>query len=493
MIDALCCNASTRATSVVELQLNNCFERGYSSIFRSIGEFHKPRSMSKEQSETEKTLTKVKQKLQTELIKHLPEQTVYPFAIDTTPTPRCYAKTLTDRHYVHQSTPVPGQKPITVGHTYSAVCYLAEAHWAVPLSIERVASKDNKILKGVQQLTSIAGHEHFKNALLAAGADSAYCCAAAICEAHSQDNIVLICRMKNNRVVYKRWEGAKKKGKGRPKKYGDKCHLSEELGTADSSVILNEITKKGKSIQIHIDSWADHLLRGERDYPLDDKPVRIIKVSVCDKKGHPIYRRPLWLCVSGKQAHTLSLEAIYRYYSQRFDIEYFFKLGKTRLLMNTFQTPETGNEENWMQFVMVATHMLYHAKPLAEQVYRPWERPKAKRVNTTAKTPFQVFRAMPEIISQVGTPACLPKKRGIPAGRKESTTMEKRPIQPIVRKSKLKNDQLSIKLGVREKQRVLNLSINSDSTHDEPKPTISRETLLQKIQTKVEGLGIEMA
>lgn len=449
--------------------------------------------MSQEQSKTERMLPKVKQKLQTELIGHLPKQTVCPFAIDTTPTPRRYAKTLTDRHYTHQSTPVPGQKPITIGHTYSTICYLADDHWALPLSIERVASKDNKVLKGVQQLTEISQHEHFKDSLVVCGADSAYSCASAICTSYSQENVILISRMKNNRVVHKRWMAPEKKKRGRPKKYGAKCHLSDELGAPYSSVILNETTKKGKPIRVHIHSWENHLLRGERLYPLDDKPVRIVKIFICDPKGHSIYRYPLWLCVSGKQAHTLSLEAIYRYYRQRFDIEYFFKLGKTRLMMNAFQTPETENEENWMQLVMTASHMLYHAKPLAEQSYRPWERSKVKRLSTTAKTPFQVFRVMPEIISQVGTPADSPKKRGIPAGRKKNATMKKRLIQPIVRKSELKNNQLSIKLGVREKQRVLKLSIKSDSAHDEVKPTISQEVLLQKIKAKVEGLGIGIA
>ncbi len=385
---------------------------------------------------------------------------------------------------------MPGQKPITIGHTYSAMCYLDKDHWALPLSIERVTSKDNKILKGIHQLTAISQHKHFKDSLLVCGADSAYCCAGAICEAYSQENVILISRMRNNRVVYKRFEASEKKKRGRPKRYGDKCHLSDELGPSDNSVILSETTKKGKLVQIHIRSWKNHLLRGERQYALGDKPVRVIRVSVCDTEGRSIYCYPLWLCVSGKQAHTLSLEAIYRYYSQRFDIEYFFKLGKVKLLMSTFQTPETENEENWMQLVMTASHMLYHAKPLAEQVYRPWEKSKAKRLNPDAKTPFQVFRAMPEIISQVGTPASSPKKRGIPAGRQENTTMGKRPIQAIIRKSKPKNNQLSIKLGVREKQSVLNLPINSDSTHDEVIPTISYALLLEKIKTKVEGLGI---
>ena len=87
--------------------------------------------MSKEKPEAEKNLQKVKQRLQTELIKRFHEQSVYPFALDTTSMPRRYSKTLTDWHYTHQSTSVPGQKPITIGHTYSALCYLTEGHWAL--------------------------------------------------------------------------------------------------------------------------------------------------------------------------------------------------------------------------------------------------------------------------------------------------------------------------------------------------------------------------
>ena len=70
--------------------------------------------------------------------------------------------------------------------------------------------------------------------------------------------------------------------------------------------------------------------------------------------------------------------------------------------------------------------------------------------------------------------------------------MEKRTLQPIVRKSTPVLNQLSIKLGVREKHRVLNLPIISEPAHDVPELSISQDTLLQKIQTKVQDLGIAL-
>ena len=51
----------------------------------------------------------------------------------------------------------------------------------------------------------------------------------------------------------------------------------------------------------------------------------------------------------------LSLSDIFLSYRQRFDIEHFFRFGKTRLLMNKIQTPDVRHEEAWWQLVMIGT------------------------------------------------------------------------------------------------------------------------------------------
>jgi len=68
------------------------------------------------------------------------------YSVDVKPVPRPYATCLQDRHFVHRSTPIPGQKPVTIGHAYAVLAYLPEKEsphappWALPYDAERVPS-----------------------------------------------------------------------------------------------------------------------------------------------------------------------------------------------------------------------------------------------------------------------------------------------------------------------------------------------------------------
>jgi len=70
------------------------------------------------------------------------------------------------------------------------------------------------------------------------------------------------------------------------------------------------------------------------------------------------------------------------------------------------------------------------ARILGLALYRPWER-RRDRV-----TPRQVRRVMTAILSQVGTPACVPKPRGKSPGRKVAATVAKATRYQVVRKPK---------------------------------------------------------
>ena len=52
------------------------------------------------------------------------------------------------------------------------------------------------------------------------------------------------------------------------------------------------------------------------------------------------------------------------------------------MLLVGYQSSETLNEENRMQFCMIAYHQLYHAKKLVENVKKKWE---------TKKTPSEEY------------------------------------------------------------------------------------------------------
>ncbi len=54
----------------------------------------------------------------------------------------------------------------------------------------------------------------------------------------------------------------------------------------------------------------------------------------------------MWLIVMGKRRHELSLVETWGAYGQRYDVEHYFRFGKQRLLMASYQTSNVEHEEN---------------------------------------------------------------------------------------------------------------------------------------------------
>ena len=86
----------------------------------------------------------------------------------------------------------------------------------------------------------------------------------------------------------------------------------------------------------------------------------------------------------------------------------------------------------------MAYTQLYLAAPLALILPKPWESNIKSLAHNLFPTPSLVQRDFNRIISQIGSPASLPKLRGIPPGRPKGFTLEPRPFQKIVFKTKKK-------------------------------------------------------
>jgi hypothetical protein len=76
---------------------------------------------------------------------------------DHTAWPRPSAYTLRDRTVEHQPTPVPGNRPITLGHGYSTLVWVPEnkGSWALPFLHERISSQETPFSVASQQLRSV--------------------------------------------------------------------------------------------------------------------------------------------------------------------------------------------------------------------------------------------------------------------------------------------------------------------------------------------------
>jgi DDE superfamily endonuclease len=73
---------------------------------------------------------------------------------DHTTWPRLHARTLPDRSYQHQPTPIRGVRPITIGFGSSTLAFVPQqaGSWALPLLHERVSTKEDALSKAASQL-----------------------------------------------------------------------------------------------------------------------------------------------------------------------------------------------------------------------------------------------------------------------------------------------------------------------------------------------------
>jgi hypothetical protein len=368
------------------------------------------------------------------------------FAIDVTPKPRLYSKTLQDRGYVHCSEAVPGKKPITVGHNYSCVAYLPNdaSRWALPLDIKRVSTNEKGTLVGIQQWLSIISNPNlgFQNKISVGVGDCAYSSVQSLYLASRHENSIFVARLRKNRVLMRPMQEINLNKKGHPVWYdqSDPFNLQEAETWREPSNKIEVVwtTKKGKNYMVTIQSWSDLRTKGARGCPMHDVPLTALRISVKDEENKPVFVESLWLVVVGAKATRLEIETLWYCYKSRFDIEHFFRFGKLHLLMNAYQTPDTVHEENWMQYVILSYHQLFHARQNAQHIRNPWEQ---KNQETKPLSPSQVLRDMPRLL-KISGPLSLPvRSRGIPQGRTTGELIGNREPQNIVVKLKKSNEE----------------------------------------------------
>ena len=115
-------------------------------------------------------------------------------------------------------------------------------------------------------------------------------------------------------------------------------------------------------------------------------------------------------------------------------MEHFFRFGKQRLLLDAFQTPDQLSENNWMLFPVIAYHQLYHARVVAEEVYRQWDK-KRQFNNDESLSPAMTQRDMGRVINSMPRITLENKARGISSGRNEGQTLLNREDSPVNKKT----------------------------------------------------------
>ena len=250
----------------------------------------------------------------------------------------------------------------------------------------------------------------------------------------------------------------------------------------DSVKTLEEKTSNGKIQKVKISLYKNYICKGSKGHKMSDIPANFVRVEVYKEDGTKKYNRDLWLEVVGDKKDELSLEDVYLAYKSRFDIEHFFKFGKSKLLMDKLQTTDPEKEEDFILFGMIAYHLLYYCKALLNDVtLRKWERKKRGNANS----PWRVYRAAAngnifDLIENMPL-----KKIGIPTNKNIRKNFTRSNNQPIVRKTidrpKL---EISIKSRFENTTRFSKTSVNIDvNSKNLPLEQIANKT--QEACTKV--------
>ncbi len=366
------------------------------------------------------------------------------FAIDATPYPRPDAECSPDRGHVHHDAcrcdstrkTIPGweyQFTAALGHLRTAWAALVDAERTTPATrTQQTARQVRNLLRRLHAAGT--GGRGAPLVIMDAGYS-----AAALTAALAGQPVHLLIRLAAGSVLYANpvtWPGKT----GRPGKHGMPvtCHNDPDRANPepDESLTLPDTPLYGT---VQVSAWRDvhPLIHGDRGWFADnwdgELPVlhgTVLRVIV---EHLPDGRKPhktMWLWHAGPA--PLSLDELWRAYLARFDEEHAFKFAKGTLGLTAARVRTPEQADRWVRLVMAAFAQLLLARPLAEDLRRPWEtRPPAGR----PLTPGRVRRGFANIRRHLGTPARVAKPARPGPGRPKGSATGPAPRYPVQKKT----------------------------------------------------------
>lgn len=418
LVEALA--SAEKPTSIVELSQEGAFQRSFSNVHKAVDALD-----TKHQSHIWMEM----------FFKRFPEEKERPFhlyAIDVTPESKRHSETMEDRTFVHKADQLG--IPIMIGLEASVLVAIpeqedGEAKWTLPLSVERVSSKETACQVARKQLQLLAKKEVHSGKLSVITVDSAYTSLEPITK-----NQVIIARGRADRVGRRLYDHQDEEiRRGRPRKYMEGSIKFREDIPVDAEhgpdeQFEDQMIYRGQLVYRLISRWNDVHLHDRKEL------VDVVKVELFSRAGAiPIFDAPLLLIVSGSRRRELSGKLVFECYQCRFDIEHFFRFQKQRLLFGGFQTADLRRQCNWWWICLMAYWLLYLSRGAAPESNRKWHPKRGNRLASPGEVK-RVFGA--KIFPDLGSPSSKPVVRGKSNGRRFGIRFTKRLKQKVVKKPK---------------------------------------------------------
>ena len=196
---------------------------------------------------------------------------------------------------------------------------------------------------------------------------------------------------------------------GRPRKHGHELALADPVTWPVPQITASTVTSRyGMAVAIawdrvhprltHRAAWLDH------DGPLPVIEGTLIRLQVDHLPGDRA-PKPVWLWSSATGAAPGEVDRLWQAFLRRFDLEHTFRLFKQVLGWTVPKIRDPQAADRWTWLVIACHTQLRLARPLADDLRLPWERP----APPGRRTPARVRRGFRNIRATVPCPAGVPK------------------------------------------------------------------------------------
>ena len=403
LIDAVL--TSPGLASFPELSCAPCFRRQWSSLYEALqdGQLNSADLLKLE-------------------LKYLPPVARPLLVGDHTAWGRVQAQTLRDRSFVHQPTPIKGQKPITIGHRYSTLGLVPQAagSWFLPLLHERIESDTTPSAKLAGQLKQVCPLLAKQSPGRPLGLFDSEFGSGAFLKQTEQLACDLLFRVKANRKL-RRAPGAYK-GRGRYPVHGVVFRLADPTTWHAPDEAWECADEKLGPVKLK--RWDDlHFEEAPK------RAITLLRVERAGARGTRRDPRVVWLGYCGERPLP-SQAATWREYLSRYVIEHWYRFIKQSLNWTLPQLSTPEQSQLWSSLLLIASWQLWLARGAAQDKPLPWQKPQAPG----KLTPGRVQRAMSGVLAGIGTPAQAPKPRGKSPGWPVGRVRTKRTRYAVIKK-----------------------------------------------------------
>lgn len=358
-------------------------------------------------------------------------------AVDVSNWLRPDAPTSDDRLFCHvYGRGARSKDQFVPGWPYSFVAALeaGRTSWVALLDAVRLGPADDATAVTASQLRDVAER------LIAAGQwkpgdpkilivmDSGYD-VAYLSHALTDLPVVLLGRLRSDRVML-RDPGPARSGPrgGRPRRHGGVLALARsETWHTPQVTTATDTTHYGTAETMawdrmhprltHRGPWLEH---AKEELPVLHGTLIRLKVERLPGDRDP---KPVWLWCSATAAMPADVDRWWQAFLRRFDLEHTFRLMKQTLGWTAPKVRHADTADLWTWLIIAAHTQLRLARPLAENLRRPWERP---AIEPRRLTPARVRRGFRNVRANVARPAAAPKPSRSGPGRPPGSKNKRR-------------------------------------------------------------------